>query len=62
MVQQIDPHPGEILMDPACGTGGFLTCAMRHMRDNYVKRPEDEALMQASRRFKYVAVAGPDRQ
>ena len=39
MVQQIDPKPGEILFDPACGTGGFLTCAMRHMRDAYVKRP-----------------------
>lgn len=50
MVQQIDPKPGEILMDPACGTGGFLTCSMRHMRDRYVKRPEDEALMQASLR------------
>ena len=50
MVQQIDPHPGEVLFDPACGTGGFLTCAMRHMREAYVKRPEDEALMQASLR------------
>ncbi|PKQ10726.1 MAG: DNA methyltransferase [Alphaproteobacteria bacterium HGW-Alphaproteobacteria-1] len=50
MVQQIDPHPGEVLFDPACGTGGFLTCAMRHMRDNYVKRPEHEALMQTSLR------------
>lgn len=50
MVQQIDPKPGEIMMDPACGTGGFLTCAMRHMRDNYVKRPEHETLMQASLR------------
>jgi type I restriction enzyme M protein len=50
MVQQIDPKPGEIMFDPACGTGGFLTCAMRHMRDNYVKRPEHEALMQASLR------------
>ncbi len=50
MVQQIDPKPGEIMFDPACGTGGFLTCAMRHMRDAYVKRPEHEALMQASLR------------
>jgi len=50
MVQQMDPKPGQILMDPACGTGGFLTCAMRHMRDHYVKRPEDEATMQASLR------------
>jgi len=48
MTQQIDPKPGESLLDPACGTGGFLTCAMRHMRDAYVKTTEDEARMQAS--------------
>jgi type I restriction enzyme M protein len=50
MVDRIDPKPGEIMFDPACGTGGFLTCAIRHMRDRYVKRPEDERLMQASLR------------
>lgn len=50
MAQQIDPRPGEILFDPACGTGGFLTCAIRHMREHYVKRPEDEAALQASLR------------
>ena len=50
MVQQIDPHPGEIMFDPACGTGGFLTCAMRHMRERYVKRPEHEAQMQGALR------------
>jgi type I restriction enzyme M protein len=46
MVDRIDPHPGEILLDPACGTGGFLTCAIRHMRDRYVKKVEDEQHMQ----------------
>ena len=40
MVDRIDPRPGETLFDPACGTGGFLTCALRHMRKRYVKRPE----------------------
>ena len=50
MTDRIDPRPGELLFDPACGTGGFLTCAMRHMRDRYVRRPEDEALMQAALR------------
>jgi type I restriction enzyme M protein len=50
MVDRIDPKPGEILFDPACGTGGFLACAIRHMRDRYVKRPEDERGMQASLR------------
>ena len=50
MAQMIDPKPGEMLFDPACGTGGFLTCAMQHMRERYVKWPEDEARMQASLR------------
>ena len=50
MVDRIDPRPGETLFDPACGTGGFLTCAMRHMRERYVKRPEDEKLMQGALR------------
>jgi len=50
MVDQIDPRPGEILFDPACGTGGFLTCALRHMRDRYVKKPEQERTMQGALR------------
>ena len=50
MARMIDPKPGETLFDPACGTGGFLTCAMQHMRERYVKRPEDEATMQAALR------------
>ncbi len=50
MVDRIDPKPGEILFDPACGTGGFLTCSIRHMREYHVKRPEDEALMQSGLR------------
>jgi type I restriction enzyme M protein len=50
MVDRIDPHPGEILFDPACGTGGFLTCALRHMRERYVKKPEHEQKMQSALR------------
>jgi type I restriction enzyme M protein len=50
MVDRIDPKPGEILFDPACGTGGFLTCSIRHMRERYVKRPEDEQEMQGGLR------------
>ena len=48
MVEAIDPKPGEVLLDPACGTGGFLTCSIRHMRDRYVKRVEDEQAMQSA--------------
>ena len=50
MVDRTDPHPGEVVLDPSCGTGGFLTCALRHMRDRYVKRPADEQRMQAALR------------
>jgi type I restriction enzyme M protein len=50
MVDRIDPRPGELLLDPACGTGGFLTCAIRHMRERYVKTVEDEQTMQKALR------------
>ena len=46
MVQMMDPKPGEVLFDPACGTGGFLTCAIRHMREHYVKKTTDEWQLQ----------------
>ena len=48
MVDRIDPRPGELLLDPACGTGGFLTCSFRHMRERYVKTVKDEQKMQAA--------------
>jgi type I restriction enzyme M protein len=50
MVDRIDPRPGETLFDPACGTGGFLTCALRLMRQKYVKTPEHEVEMQKALR------------
>jgi type I restriction enzyme M protein len=50
MVEAINPKPSEVLFDPACGTGGFLTCAIRHMRDRYVKKVEDEKGMQGALR------------
>jgi type I restriction enzyme M protein len=50
MAERIDPRPGEILIDPACGTGGFLTSSIRHMREMYIKKPADERQMQASLR------------
>jgi len=30
-VEMINPQPGEIVLDPACGTGGFLVMAMNHV-------------------------------
>jgi type I restriction enzyme M protein len=48
MVEMVDPQLGETVLDPACGTGGFLTCAIEHIRRHCVKTPEDEQTMQAS--------------
>ncbi|MFY0712777.1 SAM-dependent DNA methyltransferase [Seonamhaeicola sp. NFXS20] len=45
MVDIIDPQLGETVLDPACGTGGFLTCTIDHMR-NQVKTPKDRDVLQ----------------
>lgn len=47
MIDRLDPRPGERLLDPACGTGGFLTCAIDHMRSRYVKTVKQEEKMQS---------------
>lgn len=31
VVDQVDPRPGDKVLDPACGTGGFLVESFRHM-------------------------------
>lgn len=47
MVDMVNPQLGETVLDPACGTGGFLTCAIEHLRKQ-AKTADDEALMQKS--------------
>ncbi len=32
MVDILDPKLGESVLDPACGTGGFLTCTIEHLK------------------------------
>lgn len=46
IVDRIDPKLGERIMDPACGTGGFLTCSFDHVKNNYVKTTEDHQVLQ----------------
>ena len=46
MVNRVDPKLADKVMDPACGTGGFLTCAIEHKRKNYVRSPDDEQTLQ----------------
>ena len=42
------PRLGERVLDPAAGTGGFLTAAIDHIRQNHVRTLDDEAALQAS--------------
>jgi len=32
MVDMVNPQLGQTVLDPACGTGGFLTCALEHLK------------------------------
>lgn len=48
MVEMVDPRLGEKVLDPACGTGGFLTNTIEHVRRKYVHSIEDEKTLQAS--------------
>lgn len=47
MVDMVDPRLGETVLDPACGTGGFLACTVEHMRQQ-VDSVDDEAQLQRS--------------
>lgn len=49
IVEMVNPQLGETVLDPACGTGGFLANTIDHLRGQ-VKTPDDEALLQASLR------------
>lgn len=42
IVNRVDPKLNEKVLDPACGTGGFLSCSIEHKRQNYVKNSQDE--------------------
>jgi len=46
MVEMVNPTLGEKVLDPACGTGGFLACAIEHIRKNDVKTPAQEKQLQ----------------
>jgi type I restriction enzyme M protein len=45
MVDIINPRLGEKILDPACGTGGFLTCAIEHLK-NQTNTSDDKTILQ----------------
>ncbi len=48
MTQMTAPRLGEKVLDPAAGTGGFLSAAIDFIRENEVHSLEDEAILQKS--------------
>ncbi len=48
IVDRVAPQLEETVLDPACGTGGFLSCTIEHKRKNYVKSAADEETLQAT--------------
>ncbi len=50
MVEVIDPRLGEVVLDPACGTGGFLVESFLHL-DKQCKTVEDRKLVQTKSIF-----------
>ncbi|NMM06954.1 class I SAM-dependent DNA methyltransferase [Polaromonas sp.] len=47
MVDMVNPQLGEVVLDPACGTGGFLVCTLEHIRKQ-VKNEADQGILQRS--------------
>jgi len=45
IVNRVDPQLKESVLDPACGTGGFLACTIDHKRETYVKAAKDEEVL-----------------
>lgn len=46
IVEKVDPKLGEIVLDPACGTGGFLTSTIAHFGS--IQSTEELAMLQKS--------------
>lgn len=48
IVDRIKPKLEETVLDPACGTGGFLSNVIEYKREHFVKTAADEELLQAT--------------
>ncbi|NWL25788.1 hypothetical protein DM794_01700 [Paenarthrobacter ureafaciens] len=48
VIDRLDPKLQETVIDPACGTGGFLSGAIEHKRAHYVHTAEDESAIDAT--------------
>ena len=49
----LDPQLGETLLDPACGTGGFLTCAIEHLKEQTKTAADRRTIQKNLRGWEY---------
>ena len=63
MVACLDPQPGQTVLDPACGTGGFLVSAFRHILNQHTSPSSTlrgDRLTHTQRQKLYAAFTGYD--
>ena len=53
LVELTDPQAHETLLDPACGTGGYLTAALEHLKAKATTVAEREAIQHNVRGWEY---------
>ena len=53
MTEMLDPQHGEIILDPACGTGGFLTAVIEHLKASASTGTQHEAIGDNVRGWEY---------
>src|SRR6266550_275623 len=46
IVEQVNPQLGEHILDPACGTGGFLTSTIEHLRKQARTEADEHAIQE----------------
>lgn len=62
MVEMVGPDEGDFVVDPACGSGGFLLGCMKHVRDKVKQRyaGDEMAVTKADWDFSHKHVWGAD--
>ena len=63
IVACLDPQPGETILDPACGTGGFLVSAYKHILAKHTSPGsglQGDKLTHAQRKKVYTSLTGYD--
>ena len=48
IVNRVKPQLDEIVLDPACGTGGFLSNVIEYKREHFVRSAADEEILQTT--------------